>query len=85
MLYWNLVRVTLLVIIAALVLAGCATQPTPPVLLPCPAALDLPGEPARFLKTDPAAPGATVRAAVINRAAWIAHADELTTRLNSCK
>lgn len=81
----NLLRLTLLLIIAAYVLAGCATSAPQPVLLPCPAALNLPDAPARTLSTNPAAPGDTVRAAIINRADWIAHADELTARLNSCK
>ena len=81
----DLVRLTLLLIIAAYVLAGCATTAPVPVLLPCPAATHLPDAPARILSTNAAAPGDTVRAAIINRAEWIAHADELTTRLNSCK
>lgn len=81
----NLLRLTLLIVIAAIVLAGCATPAPAPVLLPCPAAANLPEAPARTIYTNPAAPGDTVRAAIINRAEWIAHADELTTRLNSCK
>lgn len=75
----------LLALLPVLAIAACAT-PTPPahIVLPCPAALDLPPAPARTITTDPAAPGATVRAAIINRADWIAHADELTARLISC-
>ena len=66
-------------------LGACATAPTPaPLLLPCPAALDIPTPPPRSLTTPPDV-GAVVRAARLNRAAWIAHADELTARLSSCK
>ncbi len=77
---------TALAALAACLLTACATpSPVAPIVLPCPAATDLPAPPARTLHTDPAAPGATVRAAILNRAAWIAHADELTARLISCQ
>lgn len=75
-----------ILLLAMALLAGCATQPTPQRLaVSCSAALDLPDEPARTLETDPKQPGATVRAVHINRAAWIAHADELTQRLRACQ
>lgn len=76
----------LLVILLSLLMQGCATVPAPSVIVvPCPAARDLPTPPARTIETNPKEPGATVRAAVINRAQWMAHADELAARLESCK
>lgn len=74
---------TRLAIIACVLLAGCATAPA--VTISCPAAENMPYEPARTIKTDARKPGEVVRAAQINRAQWIAHADELTARLRKCK
>lgn len=73
-----------LALMACALLAGCATH-VETVVLPCPAAVDLPAAPARTVQTSPAKPGAVVRATIINRAQWIAHADELTARLQKCK
>lgn len=80
----------LAVLIALLGLLGCATAPAPAApttrtVLGCAAAYDLPTPPARAIYTDPAQPGLVVRQAVLNRAAWIAHADDLTTRITACK
>lgn len=75
---------TRLAIIACVLLSGCATH-VETVVLPCPAAVDLPDAPARTVQTSPDKPGAVVRATIINRAQWIAHADELTARLQKCK
>lgn len=71
-------------LLIVLALTGCATT-TETIVLPCPAVDLLPVAPARTLQVDPAHPGEVVRATIINRAQWIAHADELTARIESCK
>lgn len=72
-------------IVAALSMAGCATPPPRTVAVACPAATDVPDPPARTVATSPRKPGEVVRKTIINRAQWIAHADELTARLQKCK
>ena len=83
-------RGLILGMLALVALAGCATDPAPgPVLvptpIPCPAAAEVPSEPARTLSLDVNQPGAAVQAYAANRARWIGYGDALRTKLEACK
>jgi len=81
-------KCAVLCMLALVALAGCATAPGPvlvPTPIPCPAAAEVPAEPARTLSLDINRPGAAVQAYAANRARWIGYGDALRTKLEACK
>lgn len=78
----------LLMVAGLLLLTGCASAPRQvlvPTPIPCPAAADVPEEPARVLNLDASKPGEAVQAYAANRARWVGYADALRSRLEACK
>lgn len=75
--------------VGVLFLAGCATAPAQvvsvPTPLPCPAAAQLPAEPARTIYLNPENPGQAVQAYAANRTRWIGYAGALREKLEACK
>lgn len=78
----------LLMFAGLLLLTGCAYAPRQvlvPTPIPCPAAAEVPVEPARTLNLDASKPGEAVQAYAANRARWVGYADALRSRLEACK
>lgn len=77
-----------LMVAGLLLLTGCASAPRQvlvPTPIPCPAAAEVPDEPARTLNLDASKPGVAVQAYAANRTRWIGYADALRSRLEACK